>query len=247
MDLVFGRDYFLRASWGARPETPEALAGRFLKNIDLLSAIDPLLALWLSGVNSPKKLETIRDRYAEIVAAEISTDDWGEPEPIYGYWPGAITRGHPCPLSYALNVRAGANLEADEFQNHAEFGTSSNCIPDPAAITYRIFKAALLAVVQAWEPTDCFARPAGLIKLSPDTDGHFREAWMQYLSAPLAARVTPPQTAMIDRFPDGGLLMSATTDTFDIANPAHLAVARDIGAAMAPLNELPWPSARQAD
>ena len=247
MELVFGRYYFIRASWGARPETPEALAARFLKNIDLLSAIDPLLALWLSGVNSPKKLETIRDRYAEIVAAEISRDDFGEPEPIYGYWPGAITRGHPRPLSYALNARAGAYLEAEEFQNKAEFATDSTCVPDPAAITYRIFKAALLAIVEAWQPTDCFARPAGLIDLLPDTDGHFREAWIQYLSAPLAARVTLPQTAVIDRFPDGGLLMSATTDTFDIANPAHLAVARDIGAAMAPLNELPWPSARQGD
>ncbi|MEW6436923.1 MAG: Imm52 family immunity protein [Pseudomonadota bacterium] len=238
MELVFGRYYLIRASLGARPETPEALAARFLKNIDLLSAIDPLLALWLSGVNSPKKLETIRDRYAQIVAAEISRDDFGEPEPIYGYWPGAITRGQPEPSSYALNVRAGAYLEAEEFQNHAKFSTSSGYIPDPAAITYRIFKAALLAIVEAWEPTNCFARPAGLIDLSPDTHGHFREAWMQYLSAPLAARVTPPQTAVIDRFPDGGLLMSATTDTFDIANPAHLAAARDIGAATAPLNAL---------
>ena len=84
MEFVFGHYYFIRASWGARPETPEALAARFLKNIDLLSAIDPLLALWLSGVNGPKKLEAIRDRYAQIVAARISKDDWGEPEPIYG-------------------------------------------------------------------------------------------------------------------------------------------------------------------
>ena len=247
MEFVFGHYYFIRASWGARPETPEALAARFLKNIDLLSAIDPRLALWLSGVNGPKKLEAIRDRYAQIVAARISKDDWGEPEPIYGYSFGAITGGHPCPLSYALRIHAGGYIEGDDFQNAAEFATNSTCIPDPAAISYRIFQAALLAIVEAWQPTDCFARPTGLIDLSPDTGDHFREAWMQYLSAPLAARITPPQTAVIDRFPDGSLLMSATTDTFDIANPAHLAVARDIGAAMAPLNERPWPSGHKAD
>ena len=38
--------------------------------------------------------------------------------------------------------------------------------------------------------------------------------------------------------------MTATTETFDVDNPAHLAAARDMAAAMAPLNALPWPSGR---
>jgi hypothetical protein len=37
---------------------------------------------------------------------------------------------------------------------------------------------------------------------------------------------------------------SATTETFDIDNPAHLKAAQDMAAAMAPLNALPWPSPR---
>lgn len=36
--------------------------------------------------------------------------------------------------------------------------------------------------------------------------------------------------------------MSAMTETFKADNPAHLSVARDMAAAMAPLNKLPWPS-----
>ena len=36
-------------------------------------------------------------------------------------------------------------------------------------------------------------------------------------------------------------MMIATEDTFDAANPAHLAVARDIEESLAPLNALPWP------
>ncbi|WP_219321841.1 Imm52 family immunity protein [Methylovirgula sp. HY1] len=62
---------------------------------------------------------------------------------------------------------------------------------------------------------------------------------MQYLSAPLARLITPPQTAIVDHLPNGGLLMSATTETFKVDNPTHLAVARDIAAATEPLNKLP--------
>ncbi len=34
--------------------------------------------------------------------------------------------------------------------------------------------------------------------------------------------------------------MSATVETFDVENPAHMAAARDIAAAIAPLNDIPW-------
>ena len=237
--LVFGQGYYLRASWGARAETPEALAARLLRNIDLLQAVDPLFALWLSGVKGPRKFETIRDRYAEIVTARISRDDWNEPLPIDGYWFGAITRGAPEPLSYALNIHAGAHMRTQDFQNHAQLSTGSGVIPDPAAITYRIFKSALLAMVDAWEPVDCVALPHELLEFGTSKAYHFRDVWMQYLSAPLARLITPPATAVVDHLPDGGLLMSATTETFRVDNPAHLAVARDIAAATEPLNKLP--------
>jgi hypothetical protein len=35
--------------------------------------------------------------------------------------------------------------------------------------------------------------------------------------------------------------MAAADTTFSMDNPAHLAVARDINAALAPINALPWP------
>jgi hypothetical protein len=45
---------------------------------------------------------------------------------------------------------------------------------------------------------------------------------------------------IVGRLANGGLLMSATTQTFDVENPAHMAAAREIVAAIAPLNALPW-------
>ncbi len=40
---------------------------------------------------------------------------------------------------------------------------------------------------------------------------------------------------------NGGILMTATEDRFDVANASHLAVARDIEQALTPVNALPWP------
>ncbi len=38
---------------------------------------------------------------------------------------------------------------------------------------------------------------------------------------------------------DGGVLMAATTELFDVGNPAHMVAARDIEQAVAPLSRMP--------
>jgi len=66
-------------------------------------------------------------------------------------------------------------------------------------------------------------------------------AWMTYLSPRFAPMVTPLRSAIVDRTPRGGIVMTATEERFDFTNPAHLAAAREIEAALAPVNALPWP------
>jgi len=237
--LIFGRDYYIRARWGARPETPAEIASRFLRTIDLLRSIDPLFSKWITGVNKPVDLETVRDRFEDIVSGNITRDDYGEPEPIYGYGPFACTGNNPDPLGYGLGTSVGGYLPESRPQNHAALHTDLTEIPDPRAISYNIFRSALLAFVEAWDPVDCYAIPNELLDLI-DIHRLFRETWMQYLSPPLARLITPPATSINEVLPNGGLLMSATNETFKVDNPAHLAVARDIAAATAPLNELPY-------
>jgi hypothetical protein len=65
--------------------------------------------------------------------------------------------------------------------------------------------------------------------------------WVTYLAPRFAPLVTPPASAIVEYLPDGGLLMIATEERFSIDNPAHIAVARDIEAALAPVKALPWP------
>jgi len=64
----------------------------------------------------------------------------------------------------------------------------------------------------------------------------FNLSWMVYLSAPLARRITVPSDVIVEQLADGGLIMIAAEETFDAANPKHLARARSILNALEPLN-----------
>ena len=54
----------------------------------------------------------------------------------------------------------------------------------------------------------------------------FHIPWIAYLSAPLASGLQLPAEIATERTPDGGLLMTATKERLDQANPEHLRRAR---------------------
>ncbi|MGA9824600.1 MAG: Imm52 family immunity protein [Methylocystis sp.] len=236
------KDYYIRAGWEARAETPDELAARFLRMIDALKKIDPVFSLWTCGGMRSLDFEKIRDRYAEEIAAGLSRSDWGEPTPVYGYWFAATTRDVPRERYFVVRCHAGGTVK-ESFPNSIILETSSlaNLKPDPSVVSYRVFRPALLAIVDVWNPAHAGAYSQQLIE-KYGGDSYFSAAWIQYLSPWLAEKITPPSTVLAEHLPNGGLLMSATTETFDIDNPAHLAAAQDMAAAMAPLNALPWPS-----
>ncbi len=238
------KDYYIRASWEERVETPDELAVRFLRMIDSLKTIDPVFSLWTCGGKRPKKFERVRDRYAAEIAAGISRDDWGEPEPIYGYRFGAITRNTPKNRSFWVTCHAGSASKCP-FTNDASLETTSasGSQPDADIVSYHVFRSALLAMVEAWDPVRAGAYSRQLVQLY-EGDSYFQPAWIQYLCPWLTQKITPPSTVGFTYLPNGGLLMSATTETFDVDNAKHLAAARDMAAAMAPLDRLPWPSSK---
>jgi hypothetical protein len=236
---VKSRQYGVKAYWERRAETPEALAERFVRTIDSLQEIDPVFALWTCGSTRPRQFETMRHHYAEEVVEGLAKSDWGKPLPIKGYSFGAVTREQPRNRSFSISVHAGSTYPVP-FANDITFLTGYNSIPDPAVVTYEIFKRALLAIVDTWDPVDCAAYPLAILNLV-EKGVYFRESWIQYLYPWLASLVTPPpRPVIVEHLPNGGLLMSATRETFDIENPAHMAAARQIGTAIAPLNDLPW-------
>ncbi|MGH6812096.1 MAG: hypothetical protein ACREDM_07035 [Methylocella sp.] len=86
----------------------------------------------------------MRDHYAEEVAESLTKDDWGEPEPIYGHRFGAQRREQARSRTFSLSIFAGSTYPK-RFPNDITFYTRPRCIPDPAAVTYEIFKPVLRA------------------------------------------------------------------------------------------------------
>ncbi len=234
--------HFIRGRWEARAETPEQLSARFLRMIDAFVEIDPIFSLWACDYRQPRILEMLRDRFAEEVAAKVAQDGSGTRYPQFGYRFGAYTRDAPEGCSFIVECNAGATAET-ALPNDVTMATFGQPNPDPNIVDYRLMRAALLAIVDAWEPVQAAAFSNQLFLRSPEAN-YFRNAWIQYLCPWLAEKITPPPTVLAEHLPNGGLLMSATTETFDVDNPAHLAAARDMAAAMAPLDQLPWPSER---
>lgn len=125
-----------------------------------------------------------------------------------------------------------------------------NVLPDPAIVTYPLFKAASLTLITNWTPTWVCAQafrsntvsvpvtyPGGVggyslerLPMIPSDPTFpvsvFHVPWIAYLSAPRAASVILPPDIITERTPDGGLLMVATTDRLDPENPEHLCRAR---------------------
>jgi hypothetical protein len=93
-----------------------------------------------------------------------------------------------------------------------------------------------LAIVSSWDVDYAVVYSHDLAQLW--TDGHpFCDlSWMVYLSGPLVRRIKIPTDVVLERTHDDGLLMIAAEETFDVANPQHLAGAHSILNALAPLN-----------
>lgn len=233
--------YKIYAFWGPRKEEPAEITARFLACVDRLKAVHPAFDNWTLNVNRrPKKLASLRNDLANAVAANVARADDGYPTPIYGYHIGAGNNiGKAGPRSLSISVQAGAwdNLG---FCNSASIRTGYGVVPDPSIIAYTVFKPALLALVESFDATYCSAYPSQLLNLC-DTSRNIRPAWMTYLSPRFAPLIAPPPSAIFERTARGGLLISATEDTFSIDNPAHLAAGNDILAALAPFEALPWP------
>jgi hypothetical protein len=231
----------IRAFWGPRRETPKSIANRFLNVIDRLAPIDGVFGDWFSARDDePVPLEDLRDDMAKIVEDNVARADDGVPTPISGYTVGALNSLDRTPRSISIYVKAGSWSSGPYYGNHAEIESCYGVTLDPAIVTFPIFRAALFVLAEAFDVTWCSAYPNDITGLRRG-GSYFRIGWMNYVSPRFAPLITPPKTAIVEYRPNGALFMAATDETFVTANPRHLAVARDIEAAITPLNALPWP------
>lgn len=122
--------------------------------------------------------------------------------------------------------------------------------PDPAIVTYPVFKAALLAIDAIWPPAwaCAYAFRSEFVKVpvsyGAGVQGYrlqrlppvpsdptfpyspFHIPWLAYLSAHLAAGIELPAEIKTERTLDGGLLMIAAEERLEPTDPEHLRRAR---------------------
>lgn len=244
-----GNRFKILLYWKSRKLTPEDIADLMLRSLDALSAICPFCENWWvveRGVPLEEirtfPLEDVRSIMTKIVEQGVSRDDFGEPEPFGGYSVSAINNrgdGPASPRSVGFNVRGGGGMKTPR-SGTAMLDTGYQQIPDPSIITYSNFKAILLALSAIFTPDYAFVTPVNLPSLL-NPRPFFGLTWMTYLSVPLASRIELPTSIKVETDPDGGVLMIAAEETFDIANAEHMAGARAIAQAVKPLNPPPPP------
>jgi immunity protein 52 of polymorphic toxin system len=226
-DLSF--DYDIRSGWRGRVETPAAIGEKFLKTLDALSAIDPVLfANWqLTDLRamSSLTLEEARPRVVALIEKNVVRDDFRKPSPIYGYHAVASVGQFKDPRKVRMDVDAGGKFDGGTLLDFGEWDVP----PDPVIITFPLFKSALLAINAIWQPpfawacayeSDYWEQPLRF------PYSRFHMTWLGYLSAHLADGVQMPLEIKSERTPDGGLLMIAAEQRLDPTNPEHWQRAR---------------------
>jgi hypothetical protein len=191
----------------------------------------------------------VRWYFGATIENNVARDQFGEPDPHYGYDAIAFTRVDDRSRSIHLWINAGAKHDGQVWLQ-----TGAPKFPvDLSIVTYPIFKGALLALVANWPlpwiSAHAFRSNYAMVPVHGGA-GYLLESrpmlpqeptfprspfeipWIGYLSADLAAGVKLSPEIATGRAADGGLLMITTEDRLDPDNPEHLRRARIIAETM---------------
>jgi hypothetical protein len=239
------------AYWGPRRENAAACADRLRRTFLALRPIHPILAsTWYQGGREaeiplfsswpPGPVEVQR----LVEAGVLIADGVNEPRPEWGYlidaWCGAIGR-----CSVGLHVHAGSGTPAGlrRFTNTAHLTPFVKDASEVALQSFESLSAMLRIVAAAWEPDYASVYCGDYWKHVETSLGSWPQVssgWMTYLSAEYARRIVAPAAASVELAP-GGMVLLATRERFSMDDPAHVAAADAIQAALAPLNVRQWP------
>lgn len=174
--------YGIGSALPAHPESPASLGPKFLDTLDTLSRIDPAIftnwkVLVLPDIDkvleeaerigtaaAVEKMEIYspeeaRSRIVAIVENNVTRGDLREPLPHQGYKLIAYTADVVESRSIGLRIKAGGKV-GDTCLEIGDYKT----LPDPALVTFPLFKAALLAINTNWPPRWAWSRVISLLR-----------------------------------------------------------------------------------
>jgi hypothetical protein len=223
-------NYSIRLPFAARAVTPDWLGSKFLATLDALTQIDSdIFPDWEVGDLPAMKgypLSVARSRIAELIDHNVSRDDRGRPEPESGYTAVAHTtiaaKSHRMTVWFDRNTNVW--LKAGDVM----------VAPDPAIVSYPLFRAALLALNRIWQQhwacAQAFRVHYDKVPLYSNAPlfpySRFHVPWIVYLGPSLLNGGVSFPDIKTENMPDGGLLMTATEERLDPTNSEHLSRAR---------------------
>lgn len=242
--------YSILAYWGPRRESPSDCAPKLLHTFKALGDISPALSYWRTnpvgdGTWRPASTLDVETAARWIAGGAHLGDVHHLPISNLGYRVTALNQKGLGPRRLVFSGQFGAYTRAGMLANLVSLFTVPRHPENADIINFRIFKSVLLAFTEIWKPTWCQAIADDLLKEMPRVDRVLHRprlggGWITYLAAPFAEKIVPPLSAKCEAL-NGGILMVATEETFLVENAEHVAIARDIDAALAPFNALPWP------
>jgi hypothetical protein len=106
---------------------------------------------WRRCRSRPRDRATARPRIAAIVENNVVRDDYGQPEPAFGYRPIGVTDNPIASCITTLTVDAGSVFRESTVM--LKVGDPSLAPTDPAIVNYPRFRQALNAMTALWQPT----------------------------------------------------------------------------------------------
>ncbi len=233
-------DYFCDfcAWWNGRREDADGLAQRLTEYITSLVAIDPLFTKLMRGgmrrrIAAPKRIALLPSVSEQRLwlGDPIAPDGDETIRIVYAIHANTPLARKPY-ATLTLFVMEGARPgDLHGYVGHAML------MPEGEASRVEIAaRPMLMAMAEAWDPVwagvGCYQQPC-----DPRLGNrHFRSGWMIYLDHEHAGRIALPEDVSVETLAAGGLVMTATNACFDRGDPAQVAAARRIHAALAPLN-----------
>jgi len=150
-------------------EAPAVIGEKYLRTLDALSRIDPVLSGWTIWENGatldeleewaendfpepalirPFSVEQARQNMTALVETNVIRDDWGEPQPDEGYSLVANNQFNETSRNVGVSVRAGSKFNYNDW--HVSTGDPGSGPPHPSIITYPILGGAFRVMTSIW-------------------------------------------------------------------------------------------------
>jgi hypothetical protein len=229
-----GYNYSMHATWRVKPTSPSALGQRFLRTLDMIAQAAPEIGGWkvVDKLNYIKlanvellSMDDARKMIGQVLENNVAVvDDMLDAN--YGY----LLLGFNTPTITTRSISWMGSVGGRFGDRITLKAGDLDLPPDLDIVTYRLFRAALLATIAQWPSNwaNAYAYRSDYDEVSPAPGipphprSRYLIPWLSYLSARLSADFDPPAEILSERTPDGGLLMIATEERLDPTNPEQM-------------------------